>query len=51
MIANLAVTYRYQSRCRTCNIWKIGETESDELTSEECQNLFERAPPGRTPSS
>ena len=41
MIANLAVTYRCQSRCRTCNIWKSGETESDELTPEEYRNLFE----------
>ena len=41
MIANLAITYRCQCRCRTCNIWKTEETEREELTLEECRALFE----------
>ena len=40
MIANLAVTYRCQSRCRTCNIWK-NEAKREELTLEEYRTLFE----------
>jgi MoaA/NifB/PqqE/SkfB family radical SAM enzyme len=41
MIANLAVTYRCQGRCRTCNIWKQGETEREELSIEEYRAIFE----------
>jgi len=41
MIANLAITYRCQCRCRTCNIWKTEETEREELALEEYQTLFE----------
>jgi MoaA/NifB/PqqE/SkfB family radical SAM enzyme len=41
MIANLAITYRCQSRCRTCNIWKKEETEREELALEEYNTLFE----------
>lgn len=41
MIANLAVTYRCQCRCRTCNIWKTEETEREELVLEEYRALFE----------
>ena len=41
MIANLAVTYRCQSRCRTCNIWKTEETDREGLTLEEYHALFE----------
>ncbi len=41
MIANLAITYRCQCRCRTCNIWKTEETEREELALEEYHALFE----------
>ncbi|MBC8498446.1 radical SAM protein [Candidatus Bathyarchaeota archaeon] len=41
MIANLAITYRCQCRCRTCNIWKKEETEREELALEEYHALFE----------
>jgi MoaA/NifB/PqqE/SkfB family radical SAM enzyme len=41
MIANLAITYRCQCRCRTCNIWKTEETEREELALEEYRALFE----------
>ncbi len=41
MIANLAITYRCQCRCRTCNIWKNEETEREEFALEEYRTLFE----------
>ncbi|NQT08807.1 radical SAM protein [Candidatus Bathyarchaeota archaeon] len=41
MIANLAITYRCQCRCRTCNIWKNEETEREELALGEYRALFE----------
>lgn len=40
MIANLAVTYRCSSRCRTCNIWQLSGTEGDELSLEEIRTIF-----------
>ena len=41
MIANFAVTYRCTSRCRTCNIWAIGEPVREELTLGEIRDFFE----------
>jgi MoaA/NifB/PqqE/SkfB family radical SAM enzyme len=41
MIANFAVTYRCTSRCRTCNIWAIGEPVREELTLDEIRGFFE----------
>ncbi|UCH56872.1 MAG: radical SAM protein [Candidatus Bathyarchaeota archaeon] len=41
MIANFAVTYRCDSHCRTCNIWRIEGPERDELTLEEVRGLYE----------
>jgi len=42
MIANFAVTYRCDSRCRTCNIWKILDPCEGELSLEEIDDFFER---------
>jgi MoaA/NifB/PqqE/SkfB family radical SAM enzyme len=39
-IANFAVTYRCNNRCKTCNIWKIGNLERGEMSTEEVQGLF-----------
>ena len=39
MVANLAVTYRCQNRCRTCNIWR--RDAGDELSLDEYQAFFE----------
>jgi len=41
MIANFAVTYRCNSRCRTCNIWQTPDASRDELSLEEIRALFE----------
>ena len=41
MIANLAITYRCQCRCRTCNIWKNEGMEREELALDEYRDLFE----------
>jgi len=40
MIANLAITYRCDSRCTTCNIWKIQNHQKDELTLGEIDSFF-----------
>jgi len=40
MIANFAVTYRCQSRCRNCNIWRIEDVGKEELSLEEIGDLF-----------
>ena len=41
MIANLAITYRCNSRCTTCNIWKIQDPQKDELTLGEIDSFFQ----------
>jgi MoaA/NifB/PqqE/SkfB family radical SAM enzyme len=41
MIANFAVTYRCDSRCRNCNIWRMPVPERGELTLGEIEGLFE----------
>jgi len=40
MIANFAVTYRCDSRCQTCNIWKIQNPAEGELSLDEIRELF-----------
>jgi len=42
MIANFAVTYRCDSRCRNCNIWRMPVPERGELTLGEIEGLFEK---------
>jgi MoaA/NifB/PqqE/SkfB family radical SAM enzyme len=41
MIANFAVTYRCNGRCRTCNIWKMESPEQGEMSTRDVQGLFE----------
>ncbi len=41
MIANFAVTYRCNSRCRTCGIWATGDRSRDELSIDEIEAFFE----------
>jgi MoaA/NifB/PqqE/SkfB family radical SAM enzyme len=41
MIANFAITYRCNSRCSTCSIWKNGDQTSGELTLREIMGFFE----------
>jgi MoaA/NifB/PqqE/SkfB family radical SAM enzyme len=41
MIANFAVTYRCNGRCRTCNIWKMERPEQGEMSTRDVQRLFE----------
>jgi MoaA/NifB/PqqE/SkfB family radical SAM enzyme len=41
MIANFAVTYRCNGRCRTCNIWKMEGPEQGEMSIRDVQSLFE----------
>ncbi len=38
-----AVTYKCNSRCRTCNIWK--KLPKDELTTDEIRKIFEKVNP------
>jgi len=40
MIANFAVTYRCNSRCRTCRIWEIEDPRRGELTLDEVRWIF-----------
>ncbi|MBN1682690.1 radical SAM protein [Candidatus Bathyarchaeota archaeon] len=40
-IANYAVTYKCNSRCKNCNIWKINDQSKKELDIEEITNFFE----------
>ena len=42
MIANFAVTYRCDSRCRNCNIWRMTDPGRGELTLGEIEGLFEK---------
>ena len=39
-IANFAVTYRCNSRCKTCNIWRMESPERGEMSVYEVQGLF-----------
>ncbi len=41
MIANFAITYRCNSRCSTCGIWKTGDPTAGELTLREIRGFFE----------
>ena len=41
MIANFAVTYRCNSRCRTCGIWATEDRSRDELSIDEIETFFE----------
>ena len=41
MIANFAITYRCNSRCSTCGIWKTGAPTSGDLTLREIREFFE----------
>ena len=40
-IANFAVTYKCNSKCKTCNIWKIPNPEEQKLSINEIQEFFE----------
>ena len=40
-IANFAVTYKCNSRCKTCNIWKIPNPEEQQLSLEEIQGFLD----------
>ena len=40
-IANFAVTYRCNGRCKNCNIWKMETPERGEMSVYEIQGLFE----------
>jgi MoaA/NifB/PqqE/SkfB family radical SAM enzyme len=40
MIANFAITYRCNSRCRTCRIWEIEDPGRGELTLDEIRWIF-----------
>lgn len=40
MIANFAVTYRCNGRCRTCRIWEMEDPEQGELTLDEVRWIF-----------
>ena len=42
MIANFAITYRCDSRCRNCNIWRTPDPGRGELTLGEIEGLFEK---------
>jgi MoaA/NifB/PqqE/SkfB family radical SAM enzyme len=42
MIANFAVTYRCDSRCRNCNIWRMPAPKRGELSLSEIGEIFER---------
>jgi len=42
MIANFAVTYRCDSRCRNCNIWRTPDPGRGELTLSEIEGFFEK---------
>ncbi|MGD2200345.1 MAG: radical SAM protein [Candidatus Bathyarchaeota archaeon] len=39
-ISNFAVTYRCNSRCKTCNIWKTEAPEEREMTLNEIHKIF-----------
>ena len=39
-ISNLALTYRCNSRCSTCGIWRMGEPWGRELTAGELRGFF-----------
>lgn len=39
-ISNLALTYRCNSRCSTCGIWRMGEPQRRELTAGELHGFF-----------
>jgi len=39
-IANFAVTYRCNGRCKTCNIWRMESPERGEMSVYEVQGLF-----------
>lgn len=41
MIANFAITYRCNSRCRTCGIWAMEDRSHDELTLTDVRRFFE----------
>jgi MoaA/NifB/PqqE/SkfB family radical SAM enzyme len=41
MIGNFAVTYKCNSRCKTCNIWQITNPEKEELSLQEIKNFLE----------
>jgi MoaA/NifB/PqqE/SkfB family radical SAM enzyme len=41
MIANFAITYRCNSRCSTCGIWKTDDPSFRELTLEKIRSFFE----------
>jgi len=40
-IANFAVTYKCNSRCKTCNIWAIPDPEEQQLSLKEIQTFLE----------
>jgi len=40
MIANFAVTYRCDSRCVACNIWKASESRRQEMDLDEIKSVF-----------
>lgn len=40
-IANFAVTYKCNSRCKTCNIWKIPNPEKQQLSLMEIQGFLQ----------
>jgi MoaA/NifB/PqqE/SkfB family radical SAM enzyme len=40
MIANFAITYRCNNRCRTCRIWEIEDPGRGELTLDEVRWIF-----------
>jgi radical SAM protein with 4Fe4S-binding SPASM domain len=40
-IANFAVTYKCDSRCKTCNIWKTPNPEKGQLSLQEIQGFLE----------
>jgi len=41
MIANFAVTYKCNSRCKTCGIWATEDRSRDELSIDEIEAFFE----------
>jgi len=42
MIANFAVTYRCDSRCRNCNIWRMPTPERGEMSLSVISEIFEK---------
>ncbi|MFP3950630.1 MAG: radical SAM protein [Candidatus Bathyarchaeia archaeon] len=40
MIANFAVTYKCNSKCRTCDIWRMSEPDRGEMKLHEIRELF-----------